>query len=36
VREGFPVPPVDPDLALRQAAVARARELVQMYDDLVP
>lgn len=30
------MPPVDPDLALRQAAVARARELVQTYDDLVP
>ena len=30
------VPPVDPDLALRQAAVARARELAQTYDDLVP
>ncbi len=27
---------VDPDLALRQAAVARARELTQIYDDLVP
>lgn len=27
---------VDPDLALRQAAVARARELAQVYDDLVP
>jgi putative restriction endonuclease len=27
---------VDPDLALRQAAVARARELAQAYDDLVP
>jgi putative restriction endonuclease len=26
----------DPDLALRQAAVARARELAQAYDDLVP
>jgi putative restriction endonuclease len=30
------VPPADPDLALRQAAVARARELAQAYDDLVP
>jgi putative restriction endonuclease len=30
------VPPADPDLALRQAAVARARELAQIYDDLVP
>jgi putative restriction endonuclease len=30
------VPPTDPDLALRQAAVARARELAQTYDDLVP
>jgi putative restriction endonuclease len=27
---------VDPDLALRQAAVARARNLAQLYDDLVP
>ncbi len=26
----------DPDLALRQAAVAHARELAQAYDDLVP
>ena len=26
----------DPDLSLRQAAVARARELAQAYDDLVP
>jgi putative restriction endonuclease len=26
----------DPDLALRQAAVARARELAHTYDDLVP
>lgn len=26
----------DPDLALRQAAVARARTLAQAYDDLVP
>jgi putative restriction endonuclease len=30
------VPPVDPDLALGQAAVARARTLGQTYDDLVP
>jgi putative restriction endonuclease len=30
------VPSVDPDLALRQAAVSRARELTQTYDDLVP
>jgi putative restriction endonuclease len=30
------VVPVDPDLPLRQAAVARARELTQVYDDLVP
>lgn len=30
------MPSVDPDLALRQAAVARARELAQTYDDLVP
>ena len=28
--------PVDPDLALRQEAVARARQLIQAYDDLVP
>ncbi|HET6549780.1 MAG TPA: HNH endonuclease [Solirubrobacter sp.] len=28
--------PVDPDLALRQEAVARARQLAQHYDDLVP
>ena len=27
---------VDPDLALRQAAVTRARQLAQDYDDLVP
>lgn len=27
---------VDPDLPLRQAAVARARQLTQTYDDLVP
>ena len=27
---------VDPDVDLRQAAVARARELIQTYDDLVP
>jgi hypothetical protein len=27
---------VDPDLALRQAAVARARDLGQVYEDLVP
>jgi hypothetical protein len=27
---------VDPDLGLRQAAVTRARELAQRYDDLVP
>jgi hypothetical protein len=30
------VPAVDPDLALRQAAVARARQLAEVYDDLVP
>jgi putative restriction endonuclease len=30
------VPPVDPDLPLRQAAVARARQLAEIYDDLVP
>lgn len=30
------MPDVDPDLALRQAAVTRARQLVQLYDDLVP
>lgn len=28
--------PVDPDLALRQEAVTRARQLIQAYDDLVP
>lgn len=28
--------PVDPDLPLRRAAVDRARELAQRYDDLVP
>jgi putative restriction endonuclease len=28
--------PVDPDLALRQEAVAHARRLIQAYDDLVP
>jgi putative restriction endonuclease len=27
---------VDPDLALRQEAVSRARQLVQAYDDMVP
>ncbi|MEA2421882.1 MAG: putative restriction endonuclease, partial [Thermoleophilaceae bacterium] len=27
---------VDPDLALRQEAVARARQLIQAYDDMVP
>jgi putative restriction endonuclease len=27
---------LDPDIALRQAAVARARDLTQAYDDLVP
>jgi putative restriction endonuclease len=30
------VPRVDPDLALRQAAVGHARELAFAYDDLVP
>ncbi len=30
------MPSADPDLSLRQAAVARARELAQTYDDLVP
>jgi hypothetical protein len=30
------MPPVDPDLPLRQAAVARARRLTAVYDDLVP
>jgi putative restriction endonuclease len=30
------VPTVDPDLPLRQAAVERARQLTQAYDDLVP
>jgi putative restriction endonuclease len=28
--------PADPDLPLRQAAVAHARRLAQLYDDLVP
>jgi putative restriction endonuclease len=30
------MPTVDPDLALRRAAVASARELAHTYDDLVP
>jgi putative restriction endonuclease len=30
------VGPADTDLALRQAAVGRARQLIQAYDDLVP
>lgn len=30
------MPSADPDLAIRQAAVAQARELAQFYDDLVP
>ena len=30
------MPAVDPDLSLRQAAVTRARELAEAYDDLVP
>jgi putative restriction endonuclease len=30
------VPVADPDLPLRQAAVTRARELAEVYDDLVP
>jgi putative restriction endonuclease len=30
------VSPVDPDLELRQAAVSRARDLVETYDDFVP
>lgn len=30
------MPPVDPDLDLRQEAVAHARRLTQAYDDLVP
>jgi putative restriction endonuclease len=30
------MPPVDPDLPLRRAAVDRARELAHRYDDLVP
>jgi putative restriction endonuclease len=30
------MPPIDPDLTLRQAAIGRARELAQIYDDLVP
>ena len=35
MRDGDRVPS-DPDIPLRQAAVARARELAQIYDDLVP
>jgi hypothetical protein len=27
---------IDPDLSLRQEAVAQARRLAQSYDDLVP
>ncbi len=34
--EAARVPPADPDIELRQAAVERARELAQAYDDLVP
>ena len=30
------MPAVDPDLALRQAAVTRARQLIQAYEDMVP
>lgn len=30
------MPPADPDLPLRQAAVERARALAEAYDDLVP
>lgn len=30
------VPPIDPDLALRQEAVTHARRLYQAYDDVVP
>lgn len=30
------MPPVDPDLPLRQAAAAHARQLATVYDDLVP
>src|SRR4051812_28030809 len=36
VREAADVAAADPDLALRQAAVGRARQLAQAYDDLVP
>jgi putative restriction endonuclease len=36
VGESRDVAAVDPDLALRQAAVSRARDLAQTYDDLVP
>lgn len=36
MREAVGVPPVDPDLRLRRAAVARARELAQTYDVVVP
>lgn len=30
------MPAADPDLPLRQAAVAQARRLAELYDDLVP
>jgi hypothetical protein len=36
VGESRDVAAVDPDLALRQAAVSAARDLAQTYDDLVP
>jgi putative restriction endonuclease len=36
LRQSCAVTSVDPDLPLRQAAVARARQLGQDYDDLVP
>jgi putative restriction endonuclease len=36
MRESLGVALVDPDLPLRQQAVARARQLIQAYDDLVP
>jgi putative restriction endonuclease len=36
VSKSSAVPPADPDLPLRQEAVAHARRLAQTYDDLVP
>jgi putative restriction endonuclease len=36
IRKSGPVAAVDPDLMLRQAAVARARQLARDHDDVVP